>query len=188
MTDEQAIFDESQKALENAELLYTAEEVEKAISEMANNITLELQNTNPLVLPVMVGGVILAGKLISLLNFPLQMDYVHATRYQSGTSGSNINWIKKPEKSLKNKTVLLVDDILDEGITLAAIIEYCYEAGAKKVLTAVLAEKELEIEKPVKNADFTGLVLPNNYVFGYGMDYREYHRNVAGIYAVKNNE
>ena len=185
MTDEQAIFDESQKAFENAELLYSTEEVENAITTMADEITKELENTNPLVMPVMVGGVILAGKLIAQLNFPLQMDYIHATRYRSTTSGSSISWLKKPEKSLTDKTVLLVDDILDEGITLAAIIEYCYEAGAKKVLTAVLVEKELEIDKPVKKADFTGLVIPDHYVFGYGMDYREYHRNVAGIYAVK---
>lgn len=185
MTDEQAIFDESQEALRNAELLYSAEEVENAITRMAAEITAELENTNPLVLPVMVGGVILAGKLVSQLNFQLQMDYVHATRYQSTTRGSTINWLKKPEKTLTDKTVLLVDDILDEGITLAAIIDYCYEAGAKKVYTAVLTEKELEIEKPIKKADFTGLVIPDHYVFGYGMDYKEYHRNIAGIYAVK---
>ncbi|MBL1142847.1 MAG: hypoxanthine-guanine phosphoribosyltransferase [Proteobacteria bacterium] len=185
MTDQQEIYEDSQNALKNAELLHSAEEVEKAIARMAKEITSELENSNPLILPVMVGGVILAGKLIPQLNFPLQMDYIHATRYRSTTSGSTINWLKKPEKSLEDKTVLLVDDILDEGITLAAIIEYCYEAGAKKVFTAVLAEKELEIDKPIKNADFTGVIIPDHYVFGYGMDYHEYHRNAAGIYAVK---
>lgn len=185
MSDEQAIFDDSQKALRNAELLYSAEEVENAITRMAAEITAELENTNPLILPVMVGGVILAGKLVSQLDFPLQMDYVHATRYRSTTSGSTISWLKKPEKTLTNKIVLLVDDILDEGITLAAIIDYCYEAGAKKVFTAVLTEKELQIEKPIKKANFTGLTIPDHYVFGYGMDYHEYHRNIAGIYAVK---
>lgn len=185
MSDQQAIYDESQEALKNAELLYSAEQVENAITQMAEEITGQLADTNPLVLPVMVGGVILAGKLVSQLKFPLQMDYIHATRYRSSTSGSTISWLKKPEKPLTDKTVLLVDDILDEGITLAAIIEYCYEAGAKKVLTAVLAEKELDIKKPVEKADFTGLVLPNYYVFGYGMDYKEYHRNADGIYALK---
>jgi hypoxanthine phosphoribosyltransferase len=185
MTNEQAIFDDSQETLKNAELLYSTEEVEHAISRMADEITAALENTNPLVLPVMVGGVILTGKLVSQLHFPLQMDYVHATRYRSSTSGSTISWLKKPEKSLTDKTVLLVDDILDEGITLAAIIDYCYEAGAKKVLTAVLVEKELQIEKPIKKADFMGLTIPEHYVFGYGMDYHEYHRNIAGIYAVK---
>jgi hypoxanthine phosphoribosyltransferase len=187
MSDEQEIFEDSQKALENAELLHSAEEVENAIIKMAKEITKDLKESNPLILPVMVGGVILAGKLIPHLNFSLQMDYIHATRYRSSTSGSTISWLKKPEKSLKDKTVLLVDDILDEGITLAAIIEYCYEEGAEKVLTAVLVEKELDIDKPVKHADYSGLVIPDHYVFGYGMDYREYHRNAAGIYAVKSS-
>lgn len=185
MSDEQAIFDDSQEALKNAELLYSAEEVENAITRMAAEITAELETTNPLILPVMVGGVMLTGKLVSQLNFPLQMDYVHATRYRSSTNGGTISWLKKPEKSLKDKTVLLIDDILDEGITLAAIIDYCYDEGAKKVFTAVLTDKELQIEKPIKKADFTGLTIPDHYVFGYGMDYHEYHRNLAGIYAVK---
>lgn len=185
MTDQEKIFKDSQQALENAELLYSAEQVDQAITEMANAITAEIKDSRPLVLPVMIGGVILAGKLIPQLNFPLQMDYIHATRYRSTTSGSEISWVKKPEKPLEDRTILLVDDILDEGITLAAIIEYCYEAGAKNVYTAVLAEKELDIDKPIKKADFTGLVIPDHYVFGYGMDYHEYHRNIDGIYAVK---
>jgi hypoxanthine phosphoribosyltransferase len=185
MTDQQAIFEDSQNALKNAKLLYSTAEVEQAIARMANEISAQLKESNPLVLPVMVGGVILAGKLIPQLNFPLQMDYIHATRYRSSTSGSKITWLRKPEKSLEDKTILLIDDILDEGVTLAAIIEYCYEAGAKKVFTAVLAEKKLDIDKPIKKADFTGVVIPDHYVFGYGMDYHEYHRNAAGIYAVK---
>lgn len=185
MTDPQAIFEDSQKALENAECLYTADEVEQAITRMANEITEKLDKSNPLILPIMIGGVILAGRLIPQLNFPLQMDYIHATRYRSSTSGSKITWLKKPEKSLEGRTVLLIDDILDEGVTLAEIIEYCYEAGAKKVFTAVLAEKILKQDKPLKKADFTGLAIPDHYVFGYGMDYQEYHRNAAGIYAVK---
>jgi hypoxanthine phosphoribosyltransferase len=185
MSDQQSLLEDSQNALDNAELLYSADEVENAIEEISISITNELKESNPLVLPVMIGGLILAGRLIPKLNFPLQIDYVHATRYRGEINGSELNWIKKPGKSLQDKTILLVDDILDEGITLAAIIEYCHEAGAKKVLTAVLAEKILDKDKPLKNADFTGLTVPNKYVFGYGMDYHEYHRNSAGIYALK---
>jgi hypoxanthine phosphoribosyltransferase len=185
MTKQVITIEQSQNVLDNADLLYNAEEVEHAISTMAKSITEQLQKTNPLILPVMIGGVVLAGKLIPQLNFPLQIDYIHATRYRSTTSGKELNWLKKPEKSLQDKTILLIDDILDEGITLAAIIEYCHEAGAEKVLTAVLTEKILEQDKPLKNADFTGLTVPDRYVFGYGMDYHEYHRNLTGIYALK---
>jgi len=182
---EQNQLEDSKEALDNAELLYTAEEVENAITEMSLAITNEISDSNPLVLPIMIGGLVLAGRLIPQLNFLLEIDYIHATRYRSTTSGSELNWLKKSEKSLKDRTVLLVDDILDEGITLAAIVDYCHEVGAKTVLTAVLAEKILEKDKPIKKADFTGLTVPNKYVFGYGMDYHEYHRNLAGIYALK---
>ena len=175
--------EQAQNVLDNAELLFNTEDVEAAITSMALAITAELTNSNPLVVPVMNGGLVLGGKLIPQLNFPLQMDYIHATRYRGKTSGSELHWLKKPE-TLTDRVVLLIDDILDEGITLAAIVEYCYAAGAKKVLTAVLAEKVLEQDKPIQHADFTGLHVPNRYVFGYGMDYYEYHRNLAGIYAV----
>ena len=185
MSKQNITLEHSQDILGNADLLFSTEQVEEAISSMATSITEQLHSSNPIILTVMIGGVILAGKLISQLNFPLQIDYIHATRYRSTTSGSELSWLKKPAKSLEDKIVLLIDDILDEGITLAAIIDYCYEVGAKKVLTAVLAEKELDQEKPLKNADFTGLIVPDRYVFGYGMDYHEYHRNLDGIYALK---
>jgi hypoxanthine phosphoribosyltransferase len=184
MNADEVIFAESQQALDKAECLYDSNEVEQAIARMADEISREIGQLDPLLLPVMIGGVVLAGRLTPLLNFPLQIDYIHATRYRSTTSGYDISWIKKPDKSLQDKTVLLIDDILDEGITLAAIIDYCYGAGAKKVLTAVLAEKELNKQKPLEKADFTGLTVPDRYVFGYGMDYQEYHRNLPGIYAL----
>lgn len=185
MTEQNSILEDSKNALKNVDLLHSADEVEKAITKMSAAITNELKENNPLVLPIMIGGLVLAGRLIPQLNFPLQVDYIHATRYRSGTSGNELKWIKKPEKPLKDKTVLLIDDILDEGITLAAIVKYCNEAGAEKVLTTVLVEKIINKDKPIKHADFTGLTVPDRYVFGYGMDYHEYHRNAAGIYALK---
>ena len=184
MTSNNISVEHSQDVLNNAELLFNDKQVEQAINDMARAITSLLQETNPLLLPIMIGGVVLAGKLIPQLNFPLQIDYIHATRYRGETSGDELHWLKKPQQSLKDRTVLLIDDILDEGITLAAIIDHCYAEGAEKVLTAVLAEKELEQDKPLEKADFTGLTVPNRYVFGYGMDYHEYHRNQSGIYAL----
>jgi len=184
MTKVPITSEDAQAVLNDAELLYSAEDVEQVITSMAKAITEKLSGSVPLVLPVMNGGLVLGGKLIPQLNFPLQMDYIHATRYRGETSGSELSWLKKPESSLQDKIVLLIDDILDQGITLAAIVDYCYEAGAKKVYTAVLAEKIIEQDKPIEHADFTGLKLPDRYVFGSGMDYHEYHRNLTGIYAV----
>ena len=174
-----------QKILEDAELLYTESEINKVIDDISVAITNKLKKTNPIIMPVMIGGLIMAGQLIPKLNFPLQIDYAHATRYGGGVQGGKLTWLKKPDKSLIGRTILLVDDILDEGITLSEIIKYCYSNGAKNVLTAVLVQKVLAKKKFNQNIDFFGVSVPDVYVFGYGMDYYEYHRNTAGIYAVK---
>jgi hypoxanthine phosphoribosyltransferase len=170
-----------------ADLLYSEPEVEAALDKMAEQISALLADRNPVLLCVMNGGIVIAGKLITRLSFPLTIDAINASRYQNQTSGSSIEWILKPGTPLKDRTVLIIDDILDEGITLAAIIEYCLDQGAISVYSAVLVDKILDHEKPV-TADFIGLKTENRYLFGYGMDYKGYLRNAAGIYACKNYE
>lgn len=174
-----------QTVLKEADLLFDKAAVEQALDNMALEVTNALADTNPIILPVMNGGLIPAGLLLPKLNFSLEVDYLHATRYRGETSGQELAWFRKPSKSIKDRVLLLIDDILDEGITLAAIVKECKEMGAEKVYTAVLADKELGYERDFAKADFTGLVVPNRYVFGFGMDYHHYHRNQAGIYAVK---
>ena len=169
-----------------ADLIYSSEEIEAAIVRMAGEITLALAEKNPVILCLMIGGVVPTGKLLPLLNFPLQVEYVHATRYQGETNGGALHWIRKPSIPLADRHILIVDDILDEGTTLLAIIEECKNNQAKTIQTAVLADKQLNRERTFKQADFTGVTVPNRYLFGYGMDYKEYLRNAPGIYAVKN--
>ena len=168
-----------------ADLIYTSEQVEAAIEKMSREITVVLEDKNPVILCLMIGGVIPTGKLLPLLDFPLQVEYVHATRYQGETNGGTLHWIRKPTLSLQDRHVLIVDDILDEGTTLMAMVEECKNNQAKTILTAVLADKQLDKERSFKKADFTGVMVPNRYLFGYGMDYKEYLRNAPGIYAVK---
>lgn len=167
-----------------ADLLYSEQEVEAALDKMAQEINTELADRNPLFLCVMNGGMVTAGKLMTRLQIPLTLDAINASRYQNQTSGGHIEWILKPGTPLKNRTILLVDDILDEGITLQAICQYCLEQGAESVFTAVLVDKILDHEKPIK-ANFIGLKVEDRYLFGYGMDYKGYLRNAAGIYACK---
>lgn len=165
-----------------ADLLHNEAEVESAISKMANEINTALYDKNPIVLCVMNGGVVVFGKLLSQLTFPLTIDSINASRYNNKTSGGDIQWIQKPATALNNKTVLIIDDILDEGLTLKAIIGYCKEQGAASIFTAVLVNKKLAYNKPI-TADFVGLEVENRYLFGYGMDYKGYLRNASGIYA-----
>jgi len=169
---------------QQALLLHNAEEVEAALDSMAKAITDKLQHSNPLVLCVINGGIIATGKLLPRLDFPLNLDSVHASRYRNATSGSDIHWLFKPTTPLAGRTVLIVDDILDEGHTLHAIVEYCREQGASAVYTAALFDKYLQVTKPI-DPDFIGLTVANHYLFGYGMDYKGYLRNAPGVFACK---
>lgn len=173
---------EIEQIQKNASQLHTEAEVEAALDAMAEEINATLATQNPIVLCVMNGGIVTAGKLLTKLTFPLTLDAINASRYGNQTSGSEINWIHKPASSLKNRVVLIIDDILDQGLTLEAIYQYCQEQGASHVYSAVLVDKQLTTNKPVQ-ADFIGLSVANHYLYGSGMDYKGYLRNAAGIYA-----
>lgn len=167
-----------------ADLLHSEQEVEAALDNMAQKINNTLAGHNPLLLCVINGGIVTAGKLMTRLTIPLTIDSIHASRYQNQTLGGTIKWLVKPETPIKSRTVLIVDDILDEGITLEALYDYCWEQGAAAVYSAVLVDKILDHQKPV-TPDFIGLEVENRYLFGYGMDYKGFLRNAPGIYACK---
>ncbi len=187
MSEELSLQREAGQVLANADLLYPAAEVEQAIERMAGEITAVLRDRNPLVLCPMIGAMVFAGRLLPRLDFLLEVAYIHATRYRGETTGGELHWIHKPPATVTGRTLLVVDDILDEGNTMRAIVEECRRAGAAGIYTAVLADKQIDRPKEFPRADFTGLTVPNRYVFGYGMDYKGYLRNCAGIYAVKGN-
>ncbi len=164
--------------------LFSKNQVETALDKMATEINASLSETNPIILCTVIGGIIPTGLLLPRLNFPLQLDYIHATRYRGETKGGHLHWVKQPEIELSDRTVLIIDDILDEGHTLEAIIDYCQAEGAKKILTAVLIEKNLPSRPGLTKADFTGLIADNEYLVGYGMDYKGYLRNLDSISAI----
>jgi len=170
-----------------ADELYSQAQVEQALDRLALEITGRLSGEDPVVICVLNGALIPTGHLLTRLHFPLRQDYVHATRYRGDTSGADLEWIGQPSTSLQGQTVLVVDDILDEGVTLAAIVEACRQAGAEAVYSAVLVEKLHDRGVGFK-ADFVGLTVEDRYVFGYGMDYKGYLRNVPAILAVPKNQ
>ena len=168
--------------LGQADLLYSVDQVEKALDAMASSIIQKLAGTDPLVVCVMTGGVVPFGLLLPKLQFPLQIDYVHATRYGKKLQGGQLQWMSGPHQETRDRTVLLIDDILDEGATLAGIEARYHAEGAREVYKAVLVMKDRARTHDVK-VDFVGLEVPDRYVFGYGMDYKGYLRNAPGIYA-----
>ncbi|MEZ5462191.1 hypoxanthine-guanine phosphoribosyltransferase [Dokdonella sp.] len=171
-------------ALSRAELVHDHAALQAAISRMGIEIGQFLAGNSAVFLSIMQGGLVFAGQLATEIDALLEFDYVHATRFRGTTTGGELKWKRRPDTSLKERTVLLVDDILDEGHTLNAIREWCYEEGAANVLLAVLCEKRHGRTVPGLAGDFVGVQVPDRYVFGYGMDYHEQGRNLPGIYAL----
>jgi hypoxanthine phosphoribosyltransferase len=168
----------------DAEELHSPEQIHAALDRMAEEITATLADTQPVVLCVLTGGIIPTGHLLTRLAFPLESDYLHATRYRGDTSGKEVQWVSEPGISLSGRTVLVVDDILDEGHTLTDIIRFCAESGAEHIYSAVLIQKRHDRRDPAVQADFVGLEVDDRYVFGFGMDYKGYLRNLNGIFAL----
>ena len=178
-----ALAAEAWAVYEAADCLYDDAAVRGAVARLAGQVTATLTGRNPLLLCPMNGGVVLAGQLLPLLDFPLEFDYVHATRYAGALSGGELAWKVIPSAALAGRHVLIVDDVLDRGITLAALVAFCRQQGASGVHTLVLIDKQCRREAPIE-ADFVGLQAPDRYLFGWGMDYKGYLRNAPGIYAV----
>lgn len=181
-----AIPSDIQQVRSEADCLFSEAQVEQAIDTMAAAISKDLANTNPIVFSVMNGGLVLTGTLVTKLGFPLEISYLHATRYRDKTRGADLEWRMLPQQSLQGRAILIVDDIYDEGTTLGAIVDHCRTAGAGQIQIAVLVDKQHDRKaRPDIVPDYVGLQCEDRYVFGYGMDYKGYWRNAPGIYAVK---
>lgn len=176
--------EQAHKVLKNADFIHSYERIGQALDEMAVQISRRLKYCDPLILVVMNGALIPAAHLFTRLKFPFQMDYVHATRYGDTTEGKELNWLVSPHVSVQGRVVLVVDDIFDEGKTLQAILAYLRQSHAQEVYSAVLVNKVHNRKAPGLKVDFIGLEVEDRYVFGFGMDYKEYWRNLPNIYAL----
>jgi len=185
MSDNQSLRQEAEQVLANADRLYSTADVELALDRMAREISSVLHDRNPLVLCPMLGAVIFTGRLLPRLDFSLELEYIHISRYQGQTHGGAIHWLRRPPATVAGRTLLVLDDILDQGLTMRSILDECRQAGAGDIFTAVLVDKKTGGARLLSRANFTGLEVPDRYVFGYGMDYKGYLRNSPGIYAVK---
>jgi hypoxanthine phosphoribosyltransferase len=175
--------EKARRVLETADVVCSAAEISVAVARLAREISAALASEFPLVLCVMRGSVVFAGQLLPQLRFPLELDYLDLTRYRDATRGGEIEWRVAPQQAVRGRVVLVVDDILDEGRTLVAIHEKLASAGARRVLSAVLAVKDIGRARQI-NPDFVGVTLPDRYVFGYGMDVSGAWRNLPDIHAL----
>ena len=178
---------EALRLLDEAEMVCDAECVQREVARLAGEIGAALRAEFPVVLSVMGGAAIFTGQLLPKLDFPLEFGAIEVTRYNNDIQGREITWRLAPRDNVRGRTVLVIDDILDEGITLAAIRNKLLEMGASRVYSAVFADKDIGREKPVR-ADFVGVTVPNRYVFGFGMDAYGLWRNLPAIYALKEQQ
>ena len=168
-----------------AELVYSAGQINTAVESMAVQLAAKVADKNPILLCVMNGGLTLSADLMRCLDCVVRFDYLQVARYHDTTIGGSLRWLKAPALSLENQTVVIVDDIYDEGCTMAELVAYCRRHGASEVISVVLVLKNKNTRRPGGRPDVYGLQVDDRYVFGYGMDYRGYWRNVAAIYAVR---
>ncbi|ULQ46561.1 hypoxanthine-guanine phosphoribosyltransferase [Flagellatimonas centrodinii] len=178
-------YEEAQAVLQNADCLHDAAAVGAAYDRLARAVRAEYGQLDPLLLCTMIGGLVPTAELIKRLNFPFELDYLHATRYRGETVGAGLVWKAEPSTPLEGRHVLVIDDILDEGHTLAAIQSAILGQRPASLKTVVLAEKLHKRKAPGVKAEFIGLTVPDRYVFGCGMDYKEYLRHLPAIYAVR---
>ncbi|CUB02219.1 hypoxanthine-guanine phosphoribosyltransferase [Marinomonas fungiae] len=177
-------INELNSILSEADCLVSEAQLNEALDKMAQQIIDDLADKQPIVICVMNGGLLPTGALLQRLQFPLELDYVHASRYGMNTSGSDLNWTRYPQTDFKDRVVLIVDDIFDQGHTVEAIIKWFEENGARSVYSATVINK-LHDRKVEMRPDYIGLDIEDRFLFGYGMDYQGYFRNLQGIYAVK---
>ena len=177
---------------DNCKLVFNNTEINHALDKLADKLNQQLENEIPVVLCVMQGGLVFSGQLIPKLRCMLEVDYIHATRYNNQTSGSELLWKAYPATALKDRTVLIMDDILDEGMTLQAIIQYCEAQGATKVVSAVLLRKNhdrcVDHNCETTLTDNIALTIEDEYVFGFGMDYKGRYRQLDAIYSLKEKD
>jgi len=181
-------YNRARALLANAEEIVSADKVQAAVRNVAEVLNQRFDNDAtgefPLVLGVMGGAVVFTGNLLPQLTFPLEFDYIHVTRYGDLDRGGEVVWKVIPRQDVTGRTIIIVDDILDEGETLAHVKQRLLDMGAAEVILAVFADKELSKVKPVY-ADIVGLTVPNQFVVGFGMDAHGYWRNLPGLWVIR---
>jgi hypoxanthine phosphoribosyltransferase len=183
MTGERVNLPDPQAVLAQSDCLADAETVRSAIVSVADCINRDFGNQVLLVCPLLNGSLPFAGLLVPQLRMPLRLNAIQVGRYGFETRGRELEWLS-PVPEVKGETVLLLDDLLDEGITATLVRSALLSAGARRVLVAVLAEKNPMRPKPIE-ADYAALEMPDRFIFGMGMDAFGWWRNLPSIHALR---
>ena len=175
---------ELQQIKDNSDLVFSHSQIKSAVEAMGFALEAKIKEKNAILICVMNGGITITADLLRQLDCEVRFDYLQVARYRDKTVGGSLHWLKEPQLSLEGQTVVLIDDIYDEGYTMEELVSYCEKHGAKEVITAVLLLKKKQTPQVSMKPDIYGLEVNDRYVYGYGMDYKGYLRNVPAIYAI----
>ena len=170
-------------------VLLTEEEVDKRINEVAEQINKDYAGKSVHLICILKGGVFFTCELAKRLNMPVSMDFMSVSSYGAGTVSSGVvRIIKDLDEPLEGKNVLIVEDIIDSGRTLAYLIEVLKQRGPKDIHLCTLLDKpERRVKKQVK-VDYTCFTIPDEFVVGYGLDYDQKYRNLPYIGVVEQDQ
>ena len=177
-------YAEASEVLASADQLIDQDQLRAGYDRMAAQISTQLRGLNPIILCIMTGGLYATAEITKRLDFPIEIDYLHVTRYAGETHGGDLVWKVSPGTDLSDRHVLVIDDILDEGVTLAATLDALDAQGTASIRTAMLLQKMHDRRSAALTPDFLGFEVPDRYVFGAGLDYKGYLRQMPAVYAV----
>lgn len=167
------------------DVLYSEEQIQAKVAELGAKLSVDFEGRNPLVICVLKGAFIFMSDLVKTINVPLEIDFMAVSSYGASTKSSGVvKIIKDLDVSVEGRDVLIVEDIIDSGLTLSYLIDVLEHRGSKSVTVVTL------FDKPARRAvdlqpHYKGFTLPDEFVVGYGLDFAEKYRNLPYIGILK---
>ena len=161
----------------------TESEIQKAVTEVANQINIDLKDKKPLFLAVLNGSFIFAADLMKKVNLECEISFMKLASYDGTSSTGTIKQLIGINEEIKGRTVVIIEDIVDTGNTLSTILEQLKDLNAAEIKIATLLFKPDAYTKTIP-IDYTAIVVPNDFLIGYGLDYNGLGRNLADIYVL----
>ncbi|MBC8243698.1 MAG: hypoxanthine phosphoribosyltransferase [Verrucomicrobia bacterium] len=174
----------SDPAADIARVLVSEEEIRRRVSELAEQVQTDFAGRDLVVVGLLTGTLMFLADLVREIDLPLRLDFIGVSSYRDGTESAELVFTKELKLDVNGRDVLLVDDILDTGKTLRAVIDKLNGMAPRQIRTCVLLSKKARREYDIP-ADYIGFEIPDEFVVGYGLDYAEKYRNLPSIGVLK---
>jgi hypoxanthine phosphoribosyltransferase len=166
-------------------ILFTKDEIQATVKKLAAEIRRDYLGKHPILIGVLKGSFMFLADLIRHLDFPLEVEFIRLSSYGGRESPGKIKLVQRLQAKVKGRHVLVVEDIIDTGLTTAFVLDYLSKKKPASLKLCVLTDKPSRRQIPV-NIDYRGLTVPNKFIVGYGLDWDERFRNLPDIYIVEN--